>query len=52
LDELGDDVAADDGGEFGVFAVGGVEGLAVGEGAFDVLEPAAGFGEFSRPFGG
>jgi len=45
VDELGDDVAADDGGEFGVFAVGGVEGLAVGEGAFDVFEPAAGFGE-------
>ena len=45
VDELSDDVAANDGGQFGVFAVGGVERLAVREGALDVLEPAAGFGQ-------
>jgi hypothetical protein len=43
---LGDDVAADDGGKFSVFAVGGVERLAVGEGSLDVVEPLAGFGKF------
>ena len=37
--ELANDVAADDGGEFGMFAFLGAEGLAVGEGAFDVAEP-------------
>ncbi len=46
--ELGDDVAADEGGEFGVFALFGAEGLAVGEGAFDVAQPAAGLGEFGE----
>ncbi len=46
VEVLGDDVSADDGGEFCVVAVGGVEGLLVAEGALDVLEPAAGFGEF------
>src|SRR5215472_5472120 len=44
--ELGNDVAADEGAELGVVAVGGVEGLAVGECAFDVLQPAFGLGKF------
>jgi hypothetical protein len=45
IDELGDDVAADDGGEFGVFAFFGTQGLAVRKRAFNVVQPAAGFGE-------
>ena len=45
IDELGDDVAADDGGEFGVFALFGAEGLAVSEGSFDVVQPATRLGE-------
>jgi len=45
VEVLGDDVASDDGGELGVFAVFGVEGLLVGEGALNVLEPSAGFGK-------
>ena len=48
--ELGDDIAADERGEFGVFAFVGTEGLAVGEGAFDVAEPAAGLGEVFEAF--
>ena len=50
VDELGYDVAADDGGQFGVFAVGRVGGLAVRECALDVLEPAAGFGQVFKAF--
>ena len=43
--ELGDDVAADEGGQFRTFSVGGVEGLAMVEGRLDMLEPAAGLGQ-------
>ena len=45
VDELGDDIAADEGGEVGVFAVGWVGRLAVGESSLDVVQPAAGFGK-------
>ncbi len=45
VDELGDDVSPDDGGEFGVFAFFWTERLPVGEGAFDMMQPAAGFGQ-------
>ena len=50
VDQLGYDVAADDGGEFGVFSFFGAERLAVAEGSFDVVQPAAGFGEFFKAF--
>ena len=48
--ELGDDVAADEGGEFGVFAFFGAGGLLVGKGAFDVIEPAAGARQIFEAF--
>jgi hypothetical protein len=43
--QLGDDVAANDRGEFGLIALFRAQRLAVGEGSLDVVQPAAGFGK-------
>ena len=46
--ELGDDVAADERGEFGLGTVGWVERLLEFEGVFDVREPEFGLGKFFK----
>ena len=43
--QLGDNVAADDRGQFGLISLFRTERLAMAEGAFDVFEPAAGLGQ-------
>src|SRR5579863_3038402 len=45
VEQLGNDIPADESAQLGVVAVGGVEWLAVAEGRFDVAEPSAGPGE-------
>ncbi len=46
--ELRDHVAADERGQLGAVAVGGVEGLPVLEGGFNVIEPASRLGEIDE----